>query len=473
MSLPSSPPRPLLRRPPRNYPTRKPPQLRVATETAPARPALVQAPPPAARISPPVEPSPLRKVAFGTLALFLFATYGFLAEIISTLASSRLPIAKVIIGFTCVGLLVSGAALIRTLTSLLGRLMLLYTAWLMMTVPLAIWRTGALDAFLGWIHSVLCFVIIATLIASFSQLRKSMFMMILATAMIILEGFFLGAYTDDRFSILAGTLTNANDLSIHLLLALPFCVFFIADRSTSRLARILAWLIALGILAMALTTGSRTGILILAVFATTLFIGASLGNKLKILGLVSSVVILAVLLLPPDLRARYSTLFFEKATDEKGIMYSADESLALRQVLLQQSIQMAFEHPLFGIGMANFAGEAEKETEDTAESTMWKQPHNVYTQIAAETGLPGLLLYLAILVVTIRTGWRTWKLTAGKPDLATPHLMAGCLMLSLLAFTASNVFATSAYGFYLPMFAALIFALERYGLPAQATPGRF
>jgi O-antigen ligase len=407
------------------------------------------------------------------LALFLLATYGFLAETIATLANTHLPIAKVVIGFTCVGLLVSGATLIRTLMSLLGRLMLLYTAWLMLTVPLAIWRTGALDAFLGWIHSVLCFVIIATLVANFSQLRKSIFMIILATAMIIVGGFFLGAFTDDRFSILTGTLTNANDLSIHLLLALPFCVFFIADRSASRLARIFAWLTALGILAMSLTTGSRTGILILAVFAAALFVGASLANKLKILGLAATVAVLAVLLLPPDLRTRYSTLFFEKATDEKGIMYSADESMALRQVLLQHSIKMAFEHPLFGIGMANFAGEAEKESEDTGESTMWRQPHNVYSQIAAETGILGMLLYLAILIVTIRTGWRAWRSTAGKPNLATTHLMAGCLMLSLLAFAASNFFATSAYGFYLPMFAALILALERYGLPAKATPGRF
>jgi O-antigen ligase len=224
---------------------------------------------------------------------------------------------------------------------------------------------------------------------------------------------------------------------------------------------------------MSLNTGSRTGVLILAVFAAALFVGASLGNKLKILGLAATVAILAVLLLPADLRTRYSTMFFEKATDEKGIMYSADKSLALRQVLLEHSIKMAFEHPLFGIGMANFAGEAEKESEDTGESTMWRQPHNVYTQIAAETGILGMLLYLAVLLVTIRTGWRVWRVTAAKPDLTTTHLLAGCLMLSLLAFAASNFFATSAYGFYLPMFAALILSLERYGLPAKATPGRF
>jgi O-antigen ligase len=133
---------------------------------------------------------------------------------------------------------------------------------------------------------------------------------------------------------------------------------------------------------------------------------------------------------------------------------------------------MAFEHPVFGIGMGNFAGVAEAESDKSNESTMWKQPHNVYTQIAAETGIPGLILYLAVLAITVRTGWRVWRTTAQVPELRTPHLLAGCLMLSLLAFTASNVFATSAYGFYLPIFAALTLALERYGLPAKATPGR-
>jgi putative inorganic carbon (hco3(-)) transporter len=420
-----------------------------------------------------VEPSALRKVAFGTLALFLFATYGFLAETVANLAGSHLPLAKVIIGFTAVGLLVSGSALIRTLTSLLGRLILLYTGWLMLTVPLSIWRTGALDAFLGWIHSVLCFVIIATLIASFSQLRKSIFMMLLGVMAIILLGLVFGAYTEDRFSILNGTLNNANDLAIHLLLALPFCVFFIADRSASRLARIFAFLTALGILAMSLTTGSRTGILIMAVFAVALFVGASLANKIKLLAFGATLVVVAVVLLPSSLRARYSTLFVSKTDpDSSGVVYSADESLALRELLLQYSIQMAFQHPVFGIGMGNFAGVAEEQSDKSSESTMWKQPHNVYTQIAAETGIPGLILYLAILVVTIRTGWRVWRYTARIPELRTTHLLAGCLMLSLLAFTASNVFATSAYGFYLPIFAALILALERYGLPVNAPPRR-
>src|SRR5580700_5963309 len=101
MSLPSSPLKPLLRRPPRNYPPRKPAQVRTPNDAQPRVQAHVWAPPQPARISPVVEPSPLRKVAFGTLAVFLFATYGFLAETVANLAGSHLPIAKVLIGFTC------------------------------------------------------------------------------------------------------------------------------------------------------------------------------------------------------------------------------------------------------------------------------------------------------------------------------------------------------------------------------------
>jgi putative inorganic carbon (HCO3(-)) transporter len=384
------------------------------------------------------------------------------------LAHTPIPLAKAVVALACVGLAVSGASMIGVFKSAVGRLMLLYTGWLILNVPFAVWRGGAFEVLLVWTHSFICFVVIASLISNFSQLRKSLFIILLAIVAIILAGLVLGNYVDGRFGILKGTLQNANELAIHLLLILPFSLFFLADSRSSVLTRILGALSALAILGMALSTGSRTGLLMMAAFGLAMFAAASLANKVKILIAGTMIAVLALGLLPADVRLRYTALFTDKVveSDSSDVLTSAAASAALRELLFEYSLRMALEHPIFGVGMGNFSSSAQVESEKEHESTQWKQPHNVYTQLAAETGIVGLLLYLAILLITVRICWRVRKATRGKPALSSQHLMAGCLILTLLAYTVSNIFATNAYSFYLPVFAALAFALDRYSQQA-------
>ncbi len=470
MPLQPPPTRPPLRRPPRNYPPRNRPSV-VAAASAPAQ-ALAQASGrstvPQTPLTAGAEASSLQTFAFGILAIFLFFTYGYIAETISELTNTPLPLAKGVAILGCIGLAVSAGSMVDALKSAPGRLVLLYTLWLTFNVPLAIWRGGAFSMLVMWTHSLLCFVIIASLIANFGQLRKSLLIIILAVAGIVLLGVPYGSFIDGRFTILKGTLQNSNDLAIHLLLTLPFCLFFLADSRSSVFTRILGGISGLAMGAMALATGSRTGLLMVGIFAVAVFAAASVANKVKILIAGAMIAVLALGLLPGDVRLRYSAMFTDKIveSDSVGVVSSAGASTALRELLLQYSLRMALEHPIFGIGMGNFSTVAEEESEKEHESTEWKQPHNVYTQLAAETGIPGLLLYLAILFLTFRSAWRVRKATRGRPALASQHLLAGCMILALMAYSVSNFFATTAYGFYLPCFAALAFALERYAYQA-------
>ena len=68
-------------------------------------------------------------------------------------------------------------------------------------------------------------------------------------------------------------------------------------------------------------------------------------------------------------------------------------SLDARRELLTESIRVTMHHPLFGVGPGNFQ----------AYTQSWHVTHNTYTELSSETGLPGLGLFLAILLLTFRS----------------------------------------------------------------------
>src|SRR5258708_39279301 len=165
VAMPFDPPAkstfPPLRRPPR-YPAAN--RSSSAIPAAPALPsrglaAPVQPTATAPRATPPRATPPratpaaaaeltiLQKIAFVTLALFLVISYGRLAEIFAIATRVPAPLAQVSIGLAFLGMLLCGVSGLRHLDSSIGRLMLLYTFWLMLTIPVSVWRGGGLVVF--------------------------------------------------------------------------------------------------------------------------------------------------------------------------------------------------------------------------------------------------------------------------------------------------------------------------------------
>ena len=67
-------------------------------------------------------------------------------------------------------------------------------------------------------------------------------------------------------------------------------------------------------------------------------------------------------------------------------------SLQARSELLKESISLMLHHPIFGVGPGNFP----------AVTATWRVAHNTYTELGAEAGVPGLLLFLALLGASMR-----------------------------------------------------------------------
>ncbi len=72
-------------------------------------------------------------------------------------------------------------------------------------------------------------------------------------------------------------------------------------------------------------------------------------------------------------------------------------------MLLRQSIQMTFEHPIFGVGPGVFAAASWDERKRAGIGAGNAQvTHNTYTQISSETGIPGFFFFIATVFLSFK-----------------------------------------------------------------------
>lgn len=163
---------------------------------------------------------------------------------------------------------------------------------------------------------------------------------------------------------------------VGLPLALAFC-----SRALPAWKRLLASGCALLTLVASAFAASRGGMIGLLVMA------AWYAGKKKHLGVL---VLLVVLAAPPLLlwpRSPLNRLIDPNASDVK----SSDTRLALWQA----GVNMVTQHPLYGIGLGEFKVEVEQYA--AGHKDLDHIAHNTYLALAAEMGLPALLLYLTML----------------------------------------------------------------------------
>ena len=83
-------------------------------------------------------------------------------------------------------------------------------------------------------------------------------------------------------------------------------------------------------------------------------------------------------------------------------------------IIFKSALEMARDHPIFGVGMSNYKAVCLEErygpplVEPTHLSRCEGHPHNTYLEWLAEGGLIGLGFYVAFVVLTLRTlvRWR-------------------------------------------------------------------
>jgi len=148
----------------------------------------------------------------------------------------------------------------------------------------------------------------------------------------------------------------------------------------------------------------------------------------------------------PRYVVRLSTLI--QGGDVQGSMDHG--SLDARRELLMESIRVTMHHPLFGVGPGNFQ----------AYTQSWHVTHNTYTELSSETGLPGLGLFLAILLLTFRSLKQVSETEAYKKD-PQIQLFASALRAGLTAYIVGAAFASTSYTLFPYFMVAYVAALYK------------
>jgi len=235
---------------------------------------------------------------------------------------------------------------------------------------------------------------------------------------------------EERINV-AGTY-DVNDLALLFVVALPFA-FFMLKESTKFQRLLLLAAIALMIVGI-IKSASRGGFLGLIVISVFLLIRSSKqARKYAIIAILGGVIMFAIAA-PAAYWARINTIFTLK-NDYNMTLQTG------RVMVWQNGLKMIAAYPLTGVGISCF----NIAHADFSGTNINISPHNSFLQIAAELGIPGLLLFLVIIFTSIVAARRMRRLTREGRIPQEFWWLAAAIEISFIGFIVSASLLTHAY----------------------------
>jgi O-antigen ligase len=300
-----------------------------------------------------------------------------------------------------------------------------------------VWRGGAFSRTVDFSKVLVTWVLTFLVVTNVERLRRIIFIETASVAVISLISILKGYGHYRLHGALGGIYSNPNDLAFAIVLSLPFCLAFVLR--TRSIPRKAAWAIAMVVMAAALfSTASRGGFVTLLIVAPLcLWHFAIKKQRFHLIVAAVAVLIVAGVGGGERLKDRFFAMSGEDL--DTGFERSAHTSFEERRILIKRSLEEIAQHPILGIGVGNF----------TSVSGSWREVHVAYLQIAAEGGIPVLILYLMFFWRGFANLRRLKRISKAEPDV---ELFAGALHSSLVGFLVGALFAPEAYQ-YFPYFA--------------------
>ncbi|MCW2600001.1 MAG: hypothetical protein JWM02_1830 [Frankiales bacterium] len=209
-------------------------------------------------------------------------------------------------------------------------------------------------------------------------------------------------------------------------------------------------------------TFSRGAAIAAAVVAVLVVLHAR--HRLLLLTALGVVLLLLVPHLPEGYVSRVSSLGQLSSSGR-----ATDPSLQDRTRTLDAGLRMLADHPVLGVGSGNYsvvepnyAGRAFLTT-----PRLGTPAHDIFLEVAAETGGLGLAVYSAVVVVVLRSLRRTRRRARAQGDVPLAELM-WALQVSVLAYLAASVFIHAAYPRYMWLLFGICLAVVNLQVPPLA-----
>lgn len=405
--------------------------------------------------------NPLRRKLFYFALATIFIRFSVIHEALAVALNLNLYLLYIVLPPTILGIFATGG-IRRTLKARSARFWMAFLMWLYLATLFSTWRGGSAAEVFAYTRSeFLMLFVIAGMVMTWKECKLVMYTLAAAglTTLVIGRTFMFQDVNRVDLRMGGSTIGNANDLAAHLILLTPFLLYLLMAPRIPTLLRLSAIPTIGYSLFMIASTASRGAIVALTVCSLfSFFIGSS---KFRIMSFVAlPVAALAIItLLPRSTLLRLSNFSSSEATAGSDIAREAEGSAAMRQQLLKKSIQYTIQHPMFGVGPAQFASYEGGEDSKNGHRGMWHQTHNFFTQISSECGIPALVLFICAIVSAFRLLLKTHRLARTNPANADIAAVTFCIMLGIVGFLSAAFFLNLAYRFYEPAFCGLCIAI--------------
>jgi O-antigen ligase len=293
----------------------------------------------------------------------------------------------------------------------------------LVSVPFSVWGSGALNSLLSF-SRILFFTCCLVLVSATGHLNH--YRMALICGVSLLAGVMIFSHGDGRLS--AGSTYDPNDIALVFVTFLPV---ILAETFNGNMVQrgVYLGLGTMVLLGIALT-GSRGAIIAIGVQALY-FVLTSKNSRLLALALVLAAGLVVVTIADQSLWDRFASLTAEGDAADYNL-----EGRGGRIEIWKNGLKIVADNPVLGVGVGMFGT-----AHFMLDGKIGLTAHNTYLQFAAEMGLPGLILYLALLC----SAWRLISRHVEESDLAGARARWAALKVGLLGFGVASFFISAAY----------------------------
>ena len=348
--------------------------------------------------------------------------------------------------------------------------LLAFGAIILATAPFSIWPGGALEVFSDYMKIVIVFVLMMNTLTTPKRLEQLTWLILVCCGYIAARAVFDYARSvhlveDGRVAgAVGGIFGNPNDLALNMVTFMPAALMVALTPRHSAIRRLAAAGIAMLMLATIVFTKSRSGIVGLgAMLIAMIFLGRRIRHGFAAMAL--GAVLVATPFLPASFWDRMATIVDEQ--QDKARFTGSREA---RRVLLEQGIDTFLEFPMTGVGAGQFKNYNPPERKER-----WHETHNALIQVAAETGLFGVVAFVFLIIRGATAAATTRRLLAKPRKRGVPDPLRLVLRdsdrRSLYAYTAAMTAGLVGW-FACSLFASVAFSWTFYYLLALIVAAR-
>ena len=309
----------------------------------------------------------------------------------------------------------------------------------------------AQEQLLSYALAVVLFFVVATSLDTIERFRMITGGYVLGAAIVVVVGIVSGDLGASAGSAIEtsteGRLTTGgndpNELASGLVPAIALAAGLAAG---ARGPRRLMLLLTIPLLIVGVAATQSRGGLIAAAVALIASVVVARGRRTQVVGI--GVLVAAV--------AAFALATTPGALDR---ITSADNGGNGRTDLWTIAVRMWQDHPVFGVGLAQFPGESKAYVQDPGSlefvELIAEKPHlvhNTYLQLLAEVGVLGLLLYLLVAALCVAAAWRAARMFSASGQRSAAALAQAVVVAEMARLAAIGFLSVGAdYRTWLPL----------------------